>query len=217
MVRPVNRPNAPRTRRATRAAQTRQRILDAASALFADPGFAATTIEAIATRADVAVETVYSRFRSKANLLVALLEPAIVGNEDGLDLLDRPEIVEVRAATDQQQQLRLLAHFSRTILERTAHAQRILHSAAASDPAAAELQRNDSSRRYRTQAAYIDMLLTNGPLRPDVTPTKAADTYAALANPSSYRLLIDERGWTPQQYENWLADSLTRLLLSTPS
>ncbi|HEV2060180.1 MAG TPA: hypothetical protein VGR11_12555 [Solirubrobacteraceae bacterium] len=68
-------------------------------------------------------------------------------------------------------------------------------------------------RRYRGQTQYIDMLLANGPLRSGLTPRDAADTYAALANPESYAFLTGERGWSPERFEHWLADSLTRLLL----
>lgn len=209
----VKSPRVPRTRRAEQAEQTRHRILEAATTLFTDPGYGATTMEAIAARADVAVETVYSRFRSKAGLLDAILGPAIVGTNDGSTLLDRPEIAEIRACTDQRQQLRLMAHFSRTILQRTAQVQRILQTAASSDPNAAELQKKDIAHRYRVQTAYVDMLLANGPLRKPLTRTDAADTYAALANPDSYAFLTNQREWTPERFEEWLGDGLTRLLL----
>jgi hypothetical protein len=57
------------------------------------------------------------------------------------------------------------------------------------------------------------MLLTNGPLRDGLTSEDAAATYSALANPSTYALLVAERGWTADHFEHWLADSLTRLML----
>jgi AcrR family transcriptional regulator len=211
MARAVNGSGAPRTRRTEQAERTRRRILDAATALFTDPGYAAATIEAIATRADVAVETVYSRFRNKANLLVAILEPAIVGTDDAVALIDLPDITEIRACTDQRQQVRLLAHFSRAILQRTERVHRILRTAASVDTTAAELQRTDTERRYQGQLAYVDMLLENGPLR--AGRSHAADTYATLASPAAYAFLIDERGWAPEQFEEWLADTLTRTLL----
>jgi len=84
MSSPVKPPTAPRTRRAERAERTRRRIVEAATSLFDSRGYAATTIEAIAEQADVAAETVYSRFRTKANLLDAILEPAIVGVNQSL-------------------------------------------------------------------------------------------------------------------------------------
>jgi len=213
MGRAVKSRRAPRTRRAEQAEQTRRRILDAATVLFTQPGYAAATIEQIAARADVAVETIYSRFRSKSNLLTAILDPAVVGTDDNITLLDLPESTEIRAASDQPRQVRLMAHLSRTILERTAHIHRILKTAAFSDPKAAELQRSDHERRYRGQLTYIDMLLANGPLRNDTARTNAADTYAALANPATYAFLTEQRGWTPSQYEDWLRDGLTLLLL----
>lgn len=174
-----------------------------------------TTIEAIAARADVAVETVYSRFRNKANLLEAILEPAIVGVDDGRDLFDRPEIAEIRECKDQRAQLRLLARFSRGILERTHVPHGILRSAASSDPNAAELQRRDAKRRGDGQRVYIEMLIANGPLRDGLTAEDAAASYSVLSNPTTYALLVGERGWTADHFEQWLGDSLAALLLPT--
>lgn len=204
---------APRTRRSEQAAETRRRIIEAATALFAEGGFAGTTIEAIASRADVAVETVYSRFRNKVNLLDAILGPAITGRDDAATLFDRPEIAEIRACSDQRQQIRMLARFSRGVLERTHTIHRILHAAAAVDSNAAELERLDAERRRRGQRTYIDMLLANGPLRAQLKPELAADSYAALANPQTYSFFVDQRAWAPARFESWLADSLERLLL----
>lgn len=206
----------PRTRRAEQAERTRRQIIDAATALFLDPGYPATTIDAIAARADVAVETVYSRFRNKSNLLTAILEPAIVGTDQDVALLDLPEAREIRACPDQHRQLRLMARFSRTVLQRTVPAHRILSTAAAIDAKAAELQRTDQQRRHEAQTVLIDMLLANGPLRDGLPRGRAADAYAALANPTTYAFFTRERGWTPEQYEHWLADMLATALLAQP-
>jgi AcrR family transcriptional regulator len=206
--------SAGRSRRSERSEQTRRRIVEAATALFDARGYAVTTMEAIAERADVAVETVYSRFRTKANLLDAILEPAIVGVTDGRDLFDLPAIAQIRQCPDQRAQIRLLASFSRGILERTAVAHRILQSAAGSDPAAGNLKRADAKRRADGQRLYIDMLCSNGPMRDGLTPDDAAATYSALSNPDTYALLVGARGWTADKFEQWLGDNLTLLLLA---
>lgn len=185
----------------------------AATELFDSIGYPITTMDAIAERADVAVETIYSRFRTKANLLDAILEPAIVGGTDGPDLDALPDMVAIRQCPDQRTQVRMLARFSRGILERTAPAHRILRSAATTDPSAAELQRRDTKRRGDAQRSYIDMLLVNGPLRPALTPDDAAATYSALSNPNTYALLVGERGWSPDKFEHWLAESIESLVL----
>ena len=203
----------PRTRRAEQAEQTRRRIVAAATKLFAELGYGATTIEAIAAEADVAVETVYSRFRNKANLLDAVLGPAIVGDDDQQPLAHRPEMDAIRTCTDPREAVRLMAHLSRTILQRAAQIHRILDVAAASDSNAATLQRTDRKRRHQGQRAYVEILLANGALRAGLDTGEATDTYATLANPATYAYLTGDRGWTPELYEKWLAESLIRLLL----
>src|SRR5882672_964661 len=121
---------SPRTLRAEQAEQTRHRIVDAARKLFLEGGYPSTTITSVAEEAGVAVETVYSRFGSKANLLRAILERGIVDSEDGRDVFDRPAIDKSRSAPDQRSQLQLLDTCSRGILERTYTAHRIRHTAA---------------------------------------------------------------------------------------
>src|SRR5438067_4839162 len=110
----------PRDRRARRAAETRRRIVEAAGTLFAERGYGGTTIDAVAGEADVAVETVYARFKNKRNLLAAYLDRAIVGDAHAVPLLDRYEVQQVRHTSDQRERLRRRAHSGRTVLERTA-------------------------------------------------------------------------------------------------
>jgi AcrR family transcriptional regulator len=202
-----------RTRRADKAERTRQAILQAASELFAAQGFGATTISAIAAQADVAAETVYSRFGNKLTLISEILETAIVGNAPRVDVLELPEIAAIRAIRDQRTQLARLAHLSRGILERTALAHRILRNSGTADPALAEFVAADRQRRHRHQTAYIAILLDNGPLREGMGAADAAAIYGALANPDTYAELTSHRGWNPDHYEIWLRDTLTLLLL----
>ncbi|HET7310114.1 MAG TPA: TetR family transcriptional regulator [Mycobacteriales bacterium] len=216
-VKTPNPARPPRTRRAEKAERTRQQIQEAAQALFLSRGYASTTMDAIARHADVAVETVYARFRNKIALLEAILEPAIVGTDDGRDIFDLPEIAHIRQTTDQRVQIGLLAAFSRGILERTHAAHRILASAAAVDPKAADLQRRDTSRRVGGQRRYIDMLTLHRPLRAGLTYDEAAATYSTLANPSTYSLLTGDLGWSADDFQAWLETTLARLLLEDSS
>jgi AcrR family transcriptional regulator len=212
----VKRKGRTRSRRADKAERTRQAILQAASELFAAQGFAATTISAIAAQADVAAETVYSRFGNKLTLISEILETAIVGDAPRVDVLELPEIAAIRAITDQRTQVTRLAHLSRGILERTALAHRILRNSGTADPALAEFVAADRQRRHGHQTAYIAMLLDNGPLREGMSTPDAAAIYGAIANPDTYAELTSHRGWSPDHYENWLRDTLTLLLLPPP-
>lgn len=211
MESPVN--VKPRSQRAEQAEQTRQRILAAATSLFDSRGYAATTMQAIAAEAGVAVETVYSRFGNKTNLLAAILEQAIVPSDDGSDIFDLPEIQQVRNTTEKRSQLKLLAAFSRGILQRTDKAHRIVRSAAEVDEQAAQLQRRDKQRRIDGQRTYIDLLLAGGPLRRGLSAEEAAAIYSVLASPETYSFLVGDLGWSSERFQEWLLDNLTRLLL----
>jgi AcrR family transcriptional regulator len=202
-----------RDRRARRAAETRVRIIEAAAKLFAERGYAGTTIDAVATEADVAVETVYARFKNKRNLLAAYLDVAIVGDADAVPLLDRDEVQQIRQTSDQREQLRLIAHLARTIFERTATPHAVLRSAAEVDPDARALADEDDQRRRTTIRAYVDIVANAGPLRDGLSKDEAADTASVLASPESYFRLTTSRGWTPAHYERWLAQNLALVLL----
>jgi AcrR family transcriptional regulator len=202
-----------RSRRAEQAAQTRRRVVAAATALFAEQGYAATTLEEIARHADVSVETIYKRFGNKVALLEAIAEPAIVGADDGGDLFDRTEITRIAATMDQRDQVRQLAALSRSILERVHAVFEILVGAAAADPRAAELTRQHHQRRLQGQRRYIDLLLANGPLRRGLTAEEAAATYSTLASPANFGMLVRDLGWSADQFQEWLDRTLARVLL----
>ena len=67
-------PNNSSDRRERKAARTRTEILEAARRLFADKGFAATTVADVAAEADVAVQTIYAHVGSKGDLVLALVD-----------------------------------------------------------------------------------------------------------------------------------------------
>ena len=205
--------NSSRGRRARQAAATRQRIIDAAGRLFAEHGYTATTISAIAQEADVAVETVYARFKNKQNLLEAFLDQSIVGDAEPVPLLDRPAVQAVRAASDQREQLALLAQIMCGVLERNAPAHTVLRTAMAADAELDQLATTDDERRNATHRAFVEMLTNTGPLREGLSIGDAVDTMSALANPDTYAMLTRRRGWTRSRIERWLAESLTLLLL----
>jgi AcrR family transcriptional regulator len=204
---------ARRDRRSRQAAATRARIVEAAGRLFAERGYAATTIDAVAVEADVAVETVYARFKNKRNLLDAYLDISIVGDAEPVPLLDRPEMQAVRAATDQREQVQLFARLGCAVLERNAAAHAVLRTAAAVHPELDGLVAEDDKRRRATQRAFVEMVASRGPLRDGLSLNDAADTMSAVANPETYAYLTTRRGWTPARVERWLADTLALLLL----
>src|SRR5690242_11057219 len=91
--------------RARQAADTRSQVLVAAAALFEEKGWAGTTVAAIAERAGVAIETVYSGFGSKKHVLRAVLDFAVVGDAEPVPLVER-DVFAALGEGDRDQRIR---------------------------------------------------------------------------------------------------------------
>ena len=197
-------------RRREQAEETRERVLEAAARLFAVRGFESATIAAIAAEAGVSPETVYAAFRNKRTLLGELIRAAVRGSDSSpVPLQAGPRAVA--AATDQRDQLRLFAADISSRLERVGPLVEVLSTAARSEPELAALLAKIHGERLENLRTFVAALAANGPLR--LEPDAALDTVWALASPDLHRLLTRTRGWTREQYCDWLAESLATLLL----
>src|SRR5438270_1881577 len=141
--------------RQKQATQTRLRILDAAQKLFADHGYAATTMEAIAGAAGVATDTVYATFRNKAGVLRELLNVRVAGDDSPRPLLERSGPQGVRAEPTQKRQLAAFAADVAQILERARPVDDIMRSAAAVDPEIASLRKGMQSARWANEKELV--------------------------------------------------------------
>jgi AcrR family transcriptional regulator len=126
------------TLRADQARQTRRRIVDAAAELFAEYGYAGTTIDAVATAAGVSRKTVFDSVGGKAQLMKLAYDFAIVGDDEPVPLVDRPEIRAMLAETDHAKRLAMYASRG-GIDRRRSPARRAEGGAATSDPEAVKL------------------------------------------------------------------------------
>jgi AcrR family transcriptional regulator len=209
---PVNRPDPVRyPLRTDRARRTHQALVTAAAELFAETGYAATTIDAIAQRAGVGRATVFtSAPGGKPQLLKEARDQAIAGDDEPVPIPQRSWFTDAMAQTDPRELLRRQAANYRRIADRAARLEHALATAAATDPALAGLYAEARRQRYfgsRLVAARL------GELGTLADPETAPDTIYALAAPDIYLLLVDDRGWTPDSYQGWLASQLIRGLL----
>jgi AcrR family transcriptional regulator len=189
------------------------RILDAAQRLFAEKGYAATTVEAIAAAAGVAVDTVYASFGSKRGVLQALLNVRVGGNEAELDLLARAGPQAVQREPDQRAQLAAFAADVSAILERARPVDDIIRGAAAVDAEIATLRGETQAYRYRNMRQLVSWLAAKGPLRDGLTEDDAAAIMWTMTSPEVHGLLRVARGWSRERYAAWLAQGLARILL----
>lgn len=194
--------------REEQARRTRAAVLDAAGQCFAGVGWAATTMKDVARRAGVSVETVYAQ-GSKATLLLAVVDRTLVGDDEPVPLLERPELRAVLDETDARARFALLGRLVAAGLGPALPVLRTFRDAAATDPALAVAYAEYEQRRLADMTGLLDGLT----LRPGIAPARAADVLWTLLGTDVAALLVDGRGWTVQAYADWLVDTLERLLL----
>jgi AcrR family transcriptional regulator len=199
--------------RRRQASETRARILDAAERLFAERGYAPTTMEAIASEAGVATDTVYASFRAKSGVLHALIDVRVAGDESPVALLDRERPRAIQTEPDQGRQVVGFAADVSGIIERARPVDDIMRGAAAVDPEIAALRAQLQQGRYENMRLFVSWLAANGPLRAGLTEGEAAAIVWTLTSPEVHRLLRRERGWTAERYRAWLGEALARTLL----
>jgi AcrR family transcriptional regulator len=185
--------------RARQAAETRQAIVTAAIGLFGERGWAATTLPMIATEAGTAVDTIYSAFGSKSNLLMAAIDLAIAGDDEPTAMVDRPELAQFAEGT-RLERLRTGVRYTMGVYERSLPILRTLQEAAASDEAArARLQQYDNDRR---DVMVVGLGFILG--RP--APDDFVDAIWALVSPEVLTMLTQKRGWPLADAEAWLVE-----------
>ena len=200
-------------RRREQAAATRAEILAAAQRLFEERGYARTSMAAIAAEARVALKTVYLAFETKRGLLLALWHLLLRGDEESVPVGERPWFRAVLEEPDPERQLRLNARNSRMVKERAAGLMEVLRGAASADPEIDALWSRIQGEFHDNQRRVVESLREKDALRPGLGVAEGTDILWALNHPNLYRLLVHERGWTPQQYEDWLCAVLCSQLL----
>jgi AcrR family transcriptional regulator len=198
--------------RADQAEQTRRRILESAFRLFAEGGYAGTTIAAVAKDAAVSPETIYLSLGGKRGLLEGAVEMAISGAEtrEDQDAAWWSTVAELPSAPER---LEKMVEYSCRILARTRPIHAIIRGAADKEPFAAELGRRLMAERLANQTERIRRYFGDA-LRPGLTVAEAGERYCALASPELYHVLTVELGWTAEQHRAWLTQLLRTELLA---
>ena len=208
MTEPVKGKTDAGRRREEHARQRRQRVVEAASRLFGERGYVATTIEAIAREAAVAPATVYQAFGTKQAILARILDVTIAGDAGPAALLDRDWVRQAATHQDPRQRLALVVRHTSQVAARTAPVKEVMRDAAALDPAVRQLLREDDQRRYLTQQALVDLIIGPDSLRAGCDRDHAVATFFALVNSHGYQLLATQLGWSPDDWQRWLTGVL---------
>ena len=202
---PVPRRRYDSSLRAKRAEETKAAITSAATALFTSKGWANTGMREVARDAGVAVETLYSHFSSKRKLLDAVVDQAVVGGDQPLAVAERPEFVAMGHG-GRADRLAAAATLLASIHERTAPFAKLVREAAMRDQEVAELLAATRERQRKDVEAGLELIVGRPP------SVDERDGAWAIVSPEVYLLLVEGSGWSPDQYQRWLSDTLERIL-----
>jgi AcrR family transcriptional regulator len=195
--------------RQRQAEQTRARILASAREAFRSAGYAATTMEAIASAAQVSGKTVEAAFGSKRAILAALVDPlAAAGPPQDL-------VARIRETQDPRHRLRLVAELTSRVYQASMPEFELMRAAAAVTPEVTSVARQVGSRRRDNQARLVSWLTERNLLRAGLQPAEATDIVWALTSYDLFRALVTEQTWPADRYQAWLAETLASQLLAS--
>jgi AcrR family transcriptional regulator len=202
------------SRRRDQARRTRLRVIEAATELFVEHGYGATSIAAIARAAGVSPQTIYAAFGTKAALLGEAVGVAMAGDDEPVPIFDRPASQAVLDAPGPEEAAQSFAEVATRLLER---AGRVLHAAegaAQQDPELRELWIDGHRRRLADMQRVARAFDAAGFLRDGLSAGDAADLLWTLASPDAFRAHTVIRGWSARRFERWLAASVRRAVMA---
>lgn len=202
--------------RSAQAVATRRAIVAAATRLFVEVGYGATSIDLIAAEAGVSRATIFTVIGSKAALLKTAYDVALVGDDDPVPLPLRPESIAIRAEPDAHLYLARYAGLVTTLGERVAAIYEAVRGAASADPEVRPVWDKIQAERRIGAAHVVADTQAKGPLRASLDLETAADVVWVFIDPGLFHLLVTFRRWPPRRFEGWLAAHLQNELLGAP-
>jgi AcrR family transcriptional regulator len=201
--------------RTRQAADRRLALAVAARDLFVKHGYQATTMDAVAARAGVSLKTVYNAYSTKAGLLRAVWDLSLKGDLDPAGVAERQWYTAMLAEPDPQLQLTMTAENSRIVKTRIGPMLKVIRDAASADPDLAALWELIQTDFWANQREIVKSLAAKGALRDGLEVDHATDLLWMLNHPDVWLMLVDRRGWSPTQWEEWFAETSRAQLLGT--
>jgi AcrR family transcriptional regulator len=197
--------------RQAQIALTEQRILAAATGLFLADGYLATTLEAVARHAQVGARTVYLRFGTKAALFKRVVDVAIVGDTQPVDVLGRDWVHAALTAPTAAQRISASAAAGRQIMQRTGALFAVAQQAAAVEPLIADFWQQGREQSRHAQAVIWTRMAQDGLLDPSVDLDWLIDTASIMSAAETYLLITKMKDWDLDAYQAWLTATFTQL------
>lgn len=213
MDRPVS--SSQRETRRAKASLTRARIIAAATVEFTATGYHGTTMAAIATRAGVAVQTVYFVFHTKAELLSSVVDNAVLGETHPTPPEDSEWFQALLADPNPESALRGFIAGGGAILQRAAWAVEVARFAAPTDIDARRIHDHHERLRRDGYRRFVSVLADAAALRGGLDVEQATDILLIVVGPQTYLAFVNDHGWSHKDTINWLSDNIPQLLLAS--
>jgi AcrR family transcriptional regulator len=200
--------------REEQARRTRRTVLAATRELLLEQGYAAVSMAEIAARAGVSVALLYKAFGSKPDLVKAVYDVTMAGDDDDRPIAAREEIAGLLADPDPHGKVARYARLSRLLSERAGTLAVTLREAARGGEAELVpfLQTTDAERLVGA-TRLVEHLADAGMLRAGLPVERARDQVWVATSPEAFALLVRDRGWSLDDYEGWVRETLEAALL----
>jgi AcrR family transcriptional regulator len=189
------------------AADTRRAVLESARTLFSRHGIDRVTIARIATAAGVSVPTVFALYKSKEGILRALMDATLFGPAF------QAAAARLKTVTDPVELIALTAQVARAVYESESASLGLLRGASAFSHALRKAEQALEQQRFEMQGPRVKLLFAQAKAAPGLTVEKARHLLWMYTSRDVYRMLVHEQGWSPEDYERWLEDTLVSSLV----
>jgi AcrR family transcriptional regulator len=201
--------------RREQAEATQNRILESTYQILLEQGSPALTMAAVAKAAGVSAQTVYKTFGSKAALIKRVYDVTLVGDAQAVPFAERPEVRATYELTDPRLFLAGYAGLGRLLLDRLGPLMAVIVAGArAGDPDLVALMETTGRERLIGTGMVAQRLADLGALRPGLSVERARDALWTLNSVEVWNLLVTERGWTRDEYQDWVARAMIDAVLA---
>lgn len=194
--------------RQAQSQKTKNRILASAKMLFESKGFEQVTIDEIAREAHVSAPSIYSLFQSKRGVLLGLMDEALPSEQF------QALVEQVKKEKCPRRRLEINARMSRQIYDAEKAQFSLLRGASILDPVFKGLEIERERRRHQRQKETVESMASDKAFTENLSIAKVRDILWAFTGRDLYRMFVVERGWSSDEYEKWLAETLIQALLS---
>jgi AcrR family transcriptional regulator len=197
--------------RAKRVARTEAQLIEAASVLFCDQGYVATTLAQIAERAGVAARTVYVRFGTKAALFRRVIDQALVGDAEPVDVAHRPRVQDAMTAATLAERIEALADVSAGIAERAGPLFEVAAQSEGLEPELAEAAQAGRHATAQLCRSFWDQAAADGHLAEGLNPEHLTVVTDGLLCADTIVHIRRTHGWSAALHRSLIVETLTAL------